>query len=56
MDAPRGNSKYCNSPVWVVLEEMFPSRFKNWTHGFQLIIIRTPLNQCIYATGIQIST
>jgi len=56
MHTPSKRGEYCNSLVWAVLEELFPSRLKCRTHGFQLVIIRTPLYFCIAATKIPVST
>jgi hypothetical protein len=55
MHTPSKCGEYCNSLVWAVLEELFPSRFKRRTHGFQLVIIRTPLYFCIAATEMLVS-
>jgi hypothetical protein len=53
---PLKKGKYCNSLVWAVPEELFPSWLKGYTHGFQFVFVRTPLDFCIAATEMPINT
>ena len=55
MHTPRKYGENCNSLVWTVLEEIFPSSFISRTHKFQFVVIGPPLDFCIKATKIPIS-